>query len=251
MKTNNIHGRAIYKPNGKAAEYSGWACNLYNGCSHDCAYCYNNHSLMSKTLGGTQVRIKASLGDEETAYVIFKSELLRFKDQIIKDGGLHFNFVSDPCLPETINLNWQCISFALAQGVPVQVLTKRADWLVHPAVQDGLSHKSLIRIGFSLTGSDSLEPGASPNEERILAMRILHDAGFSTWASIEPIIAPDMSLAMVEQTIDCCDHYKIGVLSGKKAYTPNQIRVFAERVRSLNPHSVYWKKSIIDYIQKA
>ena len=30
----------IYKPKGKALEYSKLAANLYKGCSHGCKYCY-------------------------------------------------------------------------------------------------------------------------------------------------------------------------------------------------------------------
>lgn len=248
-KTVHHHGNCIYMPNRRAAEYSPFACNLYNGCSHNCAYCYNNHGITSGVLGGETVHLKKSLVDETTAYEIFCKELNKFRGDIINNGGaLHFNFVSDPCLPQTIELNWKCINYALSQGVPCQVLTKRADWLDHLAVREALEFKELIRIGFSLTGCDELEPGASPNEERISAMRILHNAGIATWASIEPIIDPQKSLAMVKQSIDCCDHFKIGVLSGKKSYTPDQIRQFVNEVNSLNPRSVYWKDSLLDFI---
>lgn len=239
----------IYKPKGKAGEYSTWACNLYNGCSNNCSYCFNNHSIMSQTLGGANVRLKKSLTDEKTAFQIFQKELDKSKDDIIKDGGLHFNFVSDPCLPQTLHLNWICISYAISQGVPCQVLTKRADWLKSPSVQYALSQKNLIRIGFSLTGCNDLEPRASTNEERINAMQILHDAGISTWASIEPIIDPHRSLEMVIKTVSFCDHYKIGVLSGKKSYTPQDIRHFIKNVESVHPKSVYWKRSIFEFIK--
>lgn len=243
--------KTIYKPNGKAAEYSPFACNLYNGCSHECSYCYNNHSLMSKTLGGNTVRLKKQLVDKDTAYEIFCKELARYRSEIISSGSqLHFSFVSDPCLSETIELNWKCIDYAISQGVPVQVLTKRADWLNHPAVQNALCHKDLIKVGFSLTGCDTLEPGASPNAERISAMQILHDAEICTWASIEPIIDPQRSLDMIAQTINSCDYYKVGILSGKKNYSPQQIRDFVCAVMSLKPRSVYWKKSLIEYAQK-
>ena len=247
-ETSNFRGKAIYRPTGKAAEYCQWACNLYNGCSHNCAYCYNNKGITSGVLGGTDVRIKSTLINEEEAFNIFSAELLKWRNEIITDGGLHFNFVSDPCLPETINLNWKCIGFALSHGVPVQVLTKRADWLSHPTVQDGLGYKSLIRVGFSLTGCDELEPGASPNSERIWALQVLHNAGISTWASIEPIIDPQWSLDVVKKTIHYCNHYKIGVLSGKKSYTPEQIRLFVKEVNALAPLSVYWKKSLLEFI---
>ena len=245
-----FHGKCIYNPNGKAAEYFEWAVNYYNGCTHNCSYCFNNHSLMSATLGGTNVRLKKSLVDEQTAYEIFCRELQRHISQIITDGALHFNFVSDPCLPETIVLNWKCIDYAISKGVPCQVLTKRADWLNHPAVQNALSHPEFLRIGFSLTGCDEQEPGASPNDERIWAMQKLHQAGIPTWASIEPILDPQRSLDMVARTIDCCDHYKIGILSGKKSYTPQDIRLFVDSVNTLNPKSVYWKESLREFVHK-
>jgi len=252
MKKNikTYHGLVIYQPSGKAAEYSPWAANFFNGCSHNCAYCYNNHGITSGVLGGETVRLKKSLVNEATAYDIFCKELDKYREAIIAAGALHFNFVSDPCLPLSIGLNWKCINYAISQGVPCQVLTKRADWLWldHPAVQEALEFKQLIRVGFSLTGCDELEPGASPNEERISAMRILHNAGIATWASIEPIIDPQRSLDMVARTINCCDHYKIGILSGKKCYTPKQIRKFMNEVNALNPRSVYWKDSLLDFI---
>lgn len=180
--------KSIYQPNGKANEYSPWACNRYNGCPHNCVYCYNNHSLMSANVGGTTVRFKIQLLDKTTAYKIFQSELLKYKEQIKADGALHFNFVSDLCLPETIVLNAMCIDYAISQGIPCLILTKRADWLKHPSVEEFLSCKNMINVGFSLTGCGDMEPGASTNEQRIWAMQVLHDAGVLTWVSIEPII---------------------------------------------------------------
>ena len=35
MKRPLAH-RAIYKPEGPAAEYAVWGCNLYKGCPHQC-----------------------------------------------------------------------------------------------------------------------------------------------------------------------------------------------------------------------
>lgn len=61
--------------------------------------------------------MKKSLVDETTAYDIFCKELDKHKAEIIKDGSLHFNFVSDPCLPSTIKLNWKCIDYAALSKV--------------------------------------------------------------------------------------------------------------------------------------
>lgn len=247
-KTVRHYGNCIYMPNGKAREYSSWACNLYNGCINACHYCYIDNSIMKSVLGGNNVRLKKSLVNETTAYEVFCNELNKFRGEIINNGGaLHFNFVSDPCLPETIDLNWKCINYAISQGVPCQVLTKRADWLGHREVQKALEHKQQIRVGFSLTGCDELEPGANKNEERLQAMSELHNAGISTWASIEPIIDPQKSLDVVKRCIDFCDHFKIGILSGKKCYGPDQIRKFIHEVNALNPRSVYWKQSLLEF----
>lgn len=243
--------KAIYKPTGKAGEYSEWACNLYNGCSHGCLYCYNDHGIMRETLGGLNVRLKKSLVNPGMAYKIFCEELNKYKEAVIAEGRLHFNFVSDPCLPETIELNWKCIDYAISQKVPCQVLTKRADWLGHPCVQNALTnHPELLFIGFSLTGCDEQEPGASTNEQRILAMRELHGMGISTWASCEPIIDPARTLEMIRNSIHFCNHFKVGILSGKKVYSPQDVRELVQAVNALNPRSVYWKQSLREFIMK-
>ena len=106
MKKNiqTYHGLVIYQPSGKAAEYSPWAANFFNGCSHNCAYCYNNHGITSGVLGGETVRLKKSLVNEATAYDIFCKELDKYREAIIAAGALHFNFVSDPCLPGSLGV---------------------------------------------------------------------------------------------------------------------------------------------------
>ena len=242
--------KIIYRPVGKAGEYSPWAANFYNGCIHNCEYCYNNIGITAGTLGGTNVRLKKSLVNDVTAYDIFCKELDKCKDDIIKDGTLHFNFVSDPCLPQTIDLNWKCIAYALSQDIPVQVLTKRSDWIQHPAVQDALSNPDLLKVGFTLTGRDDLEPEASSNIDRIYAMRELYNAGVFTWASCEPIIDPKRTLEMIQMSLDCCNEFKIGILSGKKSYSPQDIRDLVVAVNVLNPQKVSWKSSLLEFVKK-
>ena len=76
--------------------------------------------------------------------------------------------------------------------------------------------KKYVSFGFTLTGHDELEPGASTNAKRIQAMQKLQDDGFKTWASIEPIIDFQSSLDMIEKSAEYCDLFKIGLQSGKK-----------------------------------
>ena len=61
-----------------------------------------------------------------------------------------------------------------------------------------------------------MEPNASTNYDRINAMRRLHSMGIKTWASIEPVIDWVSTNMVVVLSLDCCDHYKIGLRSGVK-----------------------------------
>jgi len=77
-------------------------------------------------------------------------------------------------------------------------------------------YKKYVAFGFSLSGHDELEPHASTNTQRIEAMRKLHEAGFKIFASIEPVIDFKKSEDVILNTLRYCDHYKIGLMSGKK-----------------------------------
>lgn len=112
-----------------------------------------------------------------------------------------------------------------------------------------LSKKHLWAFGFTLTGHDKLEPNASTNADRIEAIRKLHDAGFKTFASIEPIIDFDSSFRMIQEVVDYCDIVKIGLMSGKK-YSTFECKEFCNRVVKYFNHwewntKVYFKDSLL------
>lgn len=249
--------KIIYAPVGSAGEYSPWAANLYVGCSNGCSYCFCKRGVLKHALGGDTAVLKKSLGSEENAFRIFCDELAASKEEIIKDGSLFFTFTSDPCLRGTIDLNFKCIGHAIAQGVPCTILTKRADWLDTPAWQKVKEvigeQKQMFRVGFTLTGLDHLEPGASTNQERIEAMKVLHDEGFPTWASIEPVIDLDASFSMIQQCAPLCDHMKIGLVTGQKRnYGREDVLDFMSKVHTIVPEAkVYWKHSVRKMINKA
>jgi DNA repair photolyase len=132
-------------------------------------------------------------------------------------------------------------------AIPVKTLTKRGDNILVEYIKlwydNGAINKNKIAFGFTLTGHDELEPGASPNAERIEAMRKLHDAGFKVWASIEPIIDFESSKRMIRETSHFCDLYKIGLESGKK-YDKNELLKFISWCNSAyeNEYDPFWKK---------
>jgi DNA repair photolyase len=219
-----FHGKVIYNPSGKAGEYSYWAANFYNGCSATCEYCYNRHGRAAKVLGGDVPSLKKSLIDVGTAFQIFKKETLQNLKELRK-YGLFFNFVSDPMLPKTIELNTICMRYCITKDITVKVLTKQTWWVnniieemqINETFWNLYRYQKYINFGFTLTGHDELEPGAATNAQRIEAMKKLHNAGFKTWASIEPIIDFKSSWLVFNAAVHAgCDLFKIGLLSGKK-----------------------------------
>lgn len=242
MKT--FKGKAIYNPSGKAGEYSYWACNFFKGCSNRCTYCYLKKGVLKHALGGDKPELKACFKDYEHAFQVFVKELLQNKSDLQKNG-LFFTFTSDPFLPECAKLTQRALFYALAHNIPVKLLTKMNFSHVFNVIKG--AHSEVIKkiaIGFTLTGHDELEPGASPNAERIKAMKQLHEAGFRTFASIEPIIDFVSAKNMIASTLNFCDLYKIGLMSGKK-YDVVEAQSFVEWLNDLSEQpKIYLKESI-------
>ena len=254
MIPKRFNGKAIYQPSGKAAEYSPWACNFFTGCSNDCEYCYCKRGVLSH-VWSTEPRLQKCFKDEEHALEVFKKELMANVDELRKTGIL-FSFTTDPMLPETRNLTFMAMGEALLKEICVKILTKRADWIDDfmdwnmrmPITYTANRHR--VAFGFTLTGFDEKEPFASPNDERIEAMRELHNMGFRTFASIEPVITPAMSRNMIEATKDFCDLYKVGLISGKGKDFYNRdhmTKFYGWLVNFAFTHKVYLKDSFLKY----
>jgi len=241
-------GKAIYQPSGKAAEYSQWACNFYVGCSNECTYCYLKKGIGAKILGGNKPTLKKCFTDEDNAMEIFRKELEQNLSQL-QECGLFFSFTTDPLLYRTKELTMLAINECLYNDVPVKILTKKTNFIGQFSYELQCTDYDLSKIafGFTLTGHDELEPNASSNAERIEAMKKLHDAGFKTFASIEPIIDFQSSFRMIAATHGICDLYKIGLESGKKQDKDYAVLFVANvMVRATENNSkVYFKDSIL------
>jgi DNA repair photolyase len=204
-------------------------------------------------MGGDTPTLKKCFRNEQHAISTFFDELYdpssgTPREELVKHG-VFFTFSSDPCLPTTQTLNFAVINACLDLGVPVKILTKCVEWMDTEHGQHLLSNKSAktyLAVGFTLTGHDELEPGASTNAERIEAMWKLHHAGFKTWASIEPVIDFVSSLEMIKSALYQCDLFKIGLQSGKK-YDKNELLKFVNDVCFSTRYTptVYFKDSLL------
>lgn len=245
-------------PKGKAGEYAKYACNFYVGCSNDCEYCYCKRGLLGHAMGSPKATLKKCFKDEIDALLTFEKELMKNLEEIRKHG-LFFTFTSDPMLDNTRKLTIQAVDFAIRNDINCKILTKRADFIDSlPQWWFYKKYRSNIAFGFTLTGHDEMEPGASTNAERIEAMRKLHEIGFKTFASIEPVIRLSSSLVMIYETLKWCDLYKIGLLSGHKDYTQEEVSNFVRDVNCLiDTHNyrretttkVYWKDSVLEFLK--
>lgn len=252
-----FNGKAIYNPNGKAGEYAAWACNFYTGCSNDCQYCYCKKGFLAK-VWSNKAQLKKCFKNRKHAMDIFTREIEENLDEL-KASGLFFTFTSDPMLPETYCLTIEAICTAIIREIPVQILTKRSDfirywensidynWLT-PMEIVNLFHGK-IAFGFTLTGRDDLEPGASANIDRIRTMERLHNMGFKTFASIEPIVDFQSALSMINLTSGFCDLYKIGLMSGKRYTSQDKEEAvnFLEILKD-TPGKFYLKDSLIHFL---
>lgn len=247
METKRFKGKAIYQPSGKAAEYSPWACNFFTGCSNNCDYCYCKLGHLGR-IWSKEPQLKKCFKDKEHAVKVFTREL--FKNlPALRATGIFFSFTTDPMLASNSSLTYTAAIIANDHRVPVQILTKRADFVDDLGVE--WLDSEYTAFGFTLTGSDELEPGASSNQERIEAMRKLHDRGFKTFASIEPVINPLEAIDMIEETLDFCDLYKVGLISGKPKdfYNLDSVQsLFNYLGRMDGIHKIYPKDSLLKYL---
>lgn len=165
-----------------------------------------------------------------------------------EDGGVFMSFTCDPLDTEE---NVQSSTFhatiaLLREGVPVTLLTKNVAWLededwkmclgCYPRYYACDNHLELLTIGFTITGKDKLEPNAPSTEERIEALRKLHDEyKIKTFVSLEPITSIHVASEVIKKTYQITDEIRIGVQSPikKYRYDPNEFYGFITVIRFL------------------
>ena len=205
---------AIYEPSGAAREYSPLALNYIKGCDHGCVYCYV--PKMMKRFNASYVHSEVYIKEEESLMKEIIRSAKKFKNS---EKQVFLSFLTDPYshFNNETKLTRRVLEILLEYNIPVSILSKGGKNLL----QDLDVFKMFgdnIQIGGSLTftnNEDSLKwekNGALPND-RFETLKIMHDNGIRTWASMEPVIYPDQSLEIIEITKDYVDAYKIGKLN--------------------------------------
>ncbi len=194
----------IYEPKGKAREYSPLALNTYSGgCDHGCKYCYCS-GIMRGAWGN-----KAKPRDMSLS--MLQREAKAARRQIL------LSFIADPyCAVEQEHRKTRLALQVLADArCSVAILTKGGNRCLDDLDTFKAWPDSRVKVGATLTFnshdlSREWEPGAALPSDRVDALRRLHESGVKTWASIEPVIVPSESLAIIKASLPYCDAYKVG-----------------------------------------
>lgn len=202
----------IYEPRGKAREYSPRALNIYMGCTHKCKYCYAPSCIQKQ-----REKYYDTPSPRKDLVTKLEKELskTRVKEQVM------LSFVGD-CYCETTDDNKttrEVLEVLLNNKVPVSILTKNPGRALKDldVIKRFGNH---IQIGTTLTfiknaDSREWEPGAPLPKKRVDALKEFHDCGVRTFASFEPVIIPEQSLALMKYTAEhnIIDVYKVGKLN--------------------------------------
>jgi len=210
---------AIYEPSGAAREYSPLALNYIKGCDHGCVYCYV--PKMMKRFNKDYVHSDVYIKEERT---LMKEIRMSAKKYANSDKQVFLSFLTDPYshFNNETKLTRRVLEVLLEYNIPVSILSKGGKNLEQD-LDLFMKFGSNIQIGGSLTFTnvtDSLkwEKNSSLPEERFDTLKMMHDNGLRTWASMEPVIYPDQSLEIMELTKDYVDGYKIGKLNHFKRH---------------------------------
>lgn len=210
--------KAIYVSSGPAREYAEYSLNLHNGCSHGCQYCY----AKKRFSGDCTTRVKkARLENIEADLKGWKGER----------KPVHLTFMGDPydLVREDNSDVRSVLELFKKYRHPFQVLTKGGE----KAIDDFDLYFEGCRFGCTLTFMDekdsrNWEPGAALPIGRIAALKEAHDRGIETWVSLEPIIDPCHTLALIDASHKYVDFYGVG----KWNHDPTANGIVWPRVRS-------------------
>ena len=203
----------IYETKGRAREYFELAANLYGGCEHACRYCYGADVTRKdpKEFFGKATPRKA-LG-------VVLDELERDAARLARKNETRhvlLSFVTDPyqSVERAFELTRRTIEILHNAGLAVAILTKGG--FLASRDFDLLTHNDCF--GVTLTFLDpkrsrEWEPGAALPTDRMQSLDAAKNRGISTWVSLEPVIDPAESLALIETTFPYVDVFKVGTLN--------------------------------------
>ena len=198
MKIREIFSKTLLTKTGIPS--FDYCINPYVGCQHGCRYCYAG--FMKRFTGhrepwGEFVDVKVN------APQVLRKQLRR-----AKRGEVCISSVTDPYQPleKKYRLTRGCLEALLEVQFPVDVLTRSSLCLRD---LDLFKQFKEIDVGFSIGTHDEkikriFEPHSPSVASRIEALKILHQAGVSTYSFIGPMLPldPRRMVTLLEGKVD-------------------------------------------------
>lgn len=218
--------------------------NHVEGCSHGCLYpCY---AMLIKKKAGVISNYedwrRAKL--VENALELLEQETSRYKDRI---KSVHLCFSTDPFMyghDEVEDLSIEIIKRLNNKNISCSLLTKG----IYPVdlIKD-LGYDN--EYGITLVSLDEsfrkdYEPYAARFEERIEALRYLHEKGFKTWVCMEPYPTPNIirqDLMKILEAVSFVDE----IIFGKLNYS-SKVKAFLHSKEFYNSQA----KAVINFCSK-
>lgn len=217
---------AIYEPTGRALEYSALACSLYRGCSHGCTYCFGPSVLKMPREEYNQPRPRKDILET----------LRRNAEKLAGDRRrVLMSFTTDPYQPLDVDLHLSRdgIKILHEHDLGVTILTKGGK----RAIRDFDLLGERDEVATSLTMWPPLEqewePGAASTLDRIKMLKEAKFRGLRTWVSLEPVIDPEETLAIIRATYYFVDLFKVGTLNYHKKKAEIDFGDFGRRAETL------------------
>lgn len=218
----------IYETSGRAREYFELAANLYSGCEHACVYCYGADVTRKdpKEFFGPATPKKPNILAE------LQRDVIRLQRKY-ETRHILLSFVTDPYQPAEVELGLTRAAIRVIHKatLDVAILTKGG----FRATRDFDLLTKADCFGVTLTFLDpkrsrEWEPGAALPFDRVRSLEDAYARGIPTWVSLEPVIDPAESLALIEATAPFVDVFKVGTLN----YQGKLPRELQDQVKGIN-----------------
>jgi len=218
---------AIYEPKGRALEYSELACNLYRGCSHGCIYCFGPAVLKIPRKEFNRPRPRSGI----------MKTLRKNAEKIAGDPRrVLMSFTTDPYQPldDELHLSRDAIEILHEYRLAVTILTKGGKRAIKDFDLLGKSDEVATTLTTrSLPEQQHWEPGAASTMDRIAMLEAAKGLGLRTWVSLEPVINPEETLALIRATHQFVDLFKVGTLNYHKKKAEIDFGDFGRRAEAL------------------
>ena len=225
-----------------------YVINQYIGCQHACKYCYAKFMCKWYNYGewGEWVVVR-----ENTPELVKKEDI---------KGETYMSSVSDPYQPiEKELMLTRNILKNMDKNIKLGILTK-SDLVLRDI--DIFREFRCIEVGLTINSFDGkvkkeIEPFSPNNEERIHALKVLHENGIKNYAFISPIIPNLVNVEeLIKETKDFVDFYWFEFLNlkaGGKEFREWLKQNYPESYSVISDKSKAEKyvKHVVDVIKKS